>query len=162
MSVKPSRPLNRSMIRFHLKELLFRVLVAVAGPDDVVGARPEIGPELPHVGVGGRLGDEADVAALVVVDVHQRVVDGLDAVADELLVLVELGGEAGDVPDGVLVEVVLELLSRSGGGRPRPPAGAAPGTRRRLRATRRIRPSPAGTGDGSPPWPRSARRPMLF
>ena len=44
----------------------------------------------------------------------KRPVDGLDTVADELFLFVELRGKAGDVPDRVLVQVVLELSFEAG------------------------------------------------
>ena len=102
------------MMLLDLQEFLFRVLLALASTDDIVGAGPQFAAKLPHIGVWSVVGNEADVPAVVVVDVHQRAVDGLYPVSNELLLLVELGGEAGDVPNGVLIEVVLELLLESG------------------------------------------------
>ena len=98
----------------HLQELFAPSTGRLGRPDDIVGTGPQLDPELPHVDVRCRVGDQADVAALVVIDVRPENIDGLDPVADQLLVLVELSGETGDVPDGVLIEVVLELLFEAG------------------------------------------------
>ena len=52
---------------------------------------------------------QPDIAARVVVDLDQRLVDGLDAFLDQVDLLVELRLEAGDVADRVGVQVGLEL-----------------------------------------------------
>ena len=93
----------------------------LSGRQRIVGARAQVAAEVTDVRDQSRLGVQPDVATRVVVDVGERRVDGRHTVLDQLQLLVEFGMERGDIPDGVGVQLVLEVLLEPGqivGGHP--------------------------------------------
>ena len=114
-SVSPSRPLNRSMIRFTCRNFCSEYWSSpVPLGHRVVGAGPQVGAEVPDLDVRGLLRFEPDVPARVVVHVEQGAVDRVDPLPDQVGLPDQLGLELGDLADRVLVQVRLELVLEAG------------------------------------------------
>src|SRR5690606_25499788 len=96
--------------RLHLQELLLRVLLVLGSGDYALGARAQAREELAHVRVLSGLGEQADVAVRVVVDLLQRGVNRVDALSNLLPLAMQLRLEVRDLADRVLVQQVLEAL----------------------------------------------------
>ncbi len=92
----------------HLQELGLGVGRVVGAGQRALGAGAQRGLEVADLGVGIDLRLQHDVAARVVVDLRQRLVDARDAVADGFAFASELGVELRDLVDRVDVEQLLE------------------------------------------------------
>jgi hypothetical protein len=106
LSVAAAEALDNAL---HLQELGLRISVVLAPCKGALGAPAQVLLEVAHIAVHCRCRLYGDVGSLVVVDVAQRLVYALDALADRALLLAQLRLEACHLADGVLIEERLEL-----------------------------------------------------
>jgi len=99
---------------FHLEEFRLGVLHILGAGQGALGAGPQLALEIPDFGIRAGLRFQFDIAAGVVVDLAQGLVDPLDALLDGLALAGELRLEIGHLSDGVLVEQFLEARLEAG------------------------------------------------
>jgi hypothetical protein len=108
VSALPSRPRKRSMIRRTRKNFVSLYSSSDAPGRRAPGVAAQVLLEIAQVGILARRRFLGNVAVRVVVDRAQRSIDRVDTLADGLAFALELGLEAGDLADRVLVQQCLE------------------------------------------------------